>query len=270
MTNVNPLATAGAVSLLCLLGIIRGRARSAPPPLLSGALYSAVADSTTVEAPAQTLASLPQLAVSVPASQRAAFPEGTSAVVHFVARSSYTLSLATKTNTRPSRRPARPEAPPPATAARPTPTAPPPPPSLTATSAPLKSRPAQAQPETFEDYDDALRRSETTQTINARLSRGGVTFRLTQVGVVGSEAVVRYAIANSGSADFFVSLVNVYAGGAPTPSETTGRYACRPGSEIYGVSHFPSVVVVGKKVSVELVESGGAGRRFLLAVDHAF
>ncbi len=267
MAGINPLATASAVFLLCLFGLISGRRTAAPPPIIAGALYSATADTAPASGFTEpSLPPLPQLAVAATSGRDARFPAGTSIVVRFVppAQSSYTLTLVSRALPRAPKRVRPTKAPSQALAAPPLP-----PPAPTATAAPVKGQPS-PQPESFEDYDDALRRSATTQGINARLAQGDVAFRLTHAGSIGNEGVVRYAIANAGGPDFFVSVVNVYADGTPVPSETAGGYACRGGQEIYGVVHFKAGAVAGKKAAVELVESGGERRRFLLSVDHAF
>ena len=125
-------------------------------------------------------------------------------------------------------------------------------------------------PRTFSEIDEALRAATTTQSINTRLKKDGVSFRLTHVGRVRDRYVVRYAIANEETADFFLSIVNVTAGGKPIHAETAGPYACQTGQEIYGVVHFSPKDAAGRSVALELVQSGGGRRRFSLAVPYAF
>jgi hypothetical protein len=125
-------------------------------------------------------------------------------------------------------------------------------------------------PPTFAEIDDALRASSTAQAINFRVKKGGITFRLTQVGRIGERYVIRYAIANEEPDPFFLSIVNVAASGKPIQAETAGTYSCATGQEVYGVVHFKPSAVAGKTVAVELVQSGGEHRRFSLSADYAF
>ena len=122
--------------------------------------------------------------------------------------------------------------------------------------------PVSTRARTFVELDEALRAAPTTHPVNLRIKSGGVTFRITAVGRVGDQQVIRYAIANEEDLDFFVSIVNVSAAGKPIRSETAGPYSCAAGSEVYGIVHF--VPVASQTVTVELVQSGGQRRHFSL------
>jgi hypothetical protein len=117
---------------------------------------------------------------------------------------------------------------------------------------------------TFGELDDALRSSPLTQTLNLRLKLDDISFRITHVGRVGNREAVRFAIANAGNGDFFVSIINVAFGGKAIHSETAGPYSCGSGQEVFGIVHFASDIAAGKVITVELVQSGGEHHRFAL------
>jgi hypothetical protein len=146
-----------------------------------------------------------------------------------------------------------------------TPPTPPAPAQSASTQQPIQAAlqlPAPTQAMTFAALDEALRAAPSTQTLNLRTKQGGVVFRITAVGRVGEQQVIRYAIANEEDSDFFVSIVNVSAGGKPLQSETAGPYSCAAGSEVYGIVHF--LPAASATVAVELVQSGGQRRHFSL------
>jgi len=134
--------------------------------------------------------------------------------------------------------------------------------------APLPPKPT--QPVTYTEFDQALRASPTAEAINPRLKRGGMTFRATHVGAVADRGVVRFALANEETTDFFLSILNVTAGGTPVHSEVAGPYVCAAGQEVFGIAHFALADVTGKSVSIELVQSGGDRRRFSLDIPFKF
>jgi hypothetical protein len=125
-------------------------------------------------------------------------------------------------------------------------------------------------PTTFTEIDEALRGDSTTQAVNLRLKKVGITFRLTHIGRVRDRYVLRYAIANEEAADFFLSIVNVAAGGKAIHSETAGQFSCPAGQEVFGVVHFTPADAAGKAISVELVQAGGDRRRFTIGVNYTF
>ncbi len=151
--------------------------------------------------------------------------------------------------------------------------------SLVRTTAPAAAQPLATPPApkpeaagaaAFGELDESLRQSPTTQTINLRVKKGGVIFRITHVGRASGRAAVRFAVANEESADFFLSIVNVAADGNPLPAEAAGPYACRSGEEIFGIVHFTPQSAAGKRLAVTLVQSGGERRRFQLGLDYRF
>src|SRR5947208_3156681 len=77
---------------------------------------------------------------------------------------------------------------------------PPAPPEVAAALPPSPAPPRPTEPVTFAEFDEALRASPTTEGINLRLRRSGVVFRLTHVGRLRDQGVVRFAIANEEAA----------------------------------------------------------------------
>ena len=287
----NPLITAVAVAAVVVgTAVMAPNRQAAAPDRLSGVLYSIDADTQAARAAA---ASMPELDIGLDPAARAVLPPASALIVRFVGieESTFTLTLARRlkevsgfTAGTPKtaavaaaaavvrRKPKHPAtktlakaAPVVSTAAVAAAPAPVPPPPATPPPAPKPTFPP-----TFAEIDDALRASSTAQAINVREKKGGVTFRLTQVGRVENRYVIRYAIANEDPDTFFLSIVNVSADGTPIHSETAGPYSCPTGQEAYGVVHFLPAAVAGKKVVVELVQSGGDHRRFSLTVDYPF
>jgi hypothetical protein len=285
----NPLITAAAVAVVVVAtSVLAPKRQVAAPEHLSGVLYSIEADT---QAAREAAASMPELDIGLDPAARAVLPPASALIVRFVGieESTYTLTLARRLREATSlsdeasraaaaaaalaakkkaKRPAR-KAPPVAVIAAPSPmpaAAPIVISSVVATPVPPKP----TFPPTFAEIDDALRASSTVQTINVRVKKGGVTFRLTHVGRVNDRYVIRYAIANEEPDAFFLSIVNVSADGKPIHSETAGPYSCPTGQEVYGVVHFLPATVAGKNVVVELVQSGGSHRRFSLTADYAF
>jgi hypothetical protein len=291
ITGNNPLITAVAVAAVVIGTSVLAPSRQAPAPeRLSGILYSIDADTQAARVAA---ASMPELDIGLDPAARAVLPPASALIVRFVGieESTFTLTLARRLKEAPplttetskagavaaataaaKRKPkhsaaktiakAGPAVSTPAVAAAPTPA-----------SVPLVTPPSVPKPTfppTFAEIDDALRASSTVQAINVRVKKGGVTFRLTQVGRVENRYVIRYAIANEDHDTFFLSIVNVSADGTPIHSETAGPYSCPTGQEVYGVVHFLPAAVAGKKVVVELVQSGGDHRRFSLTADYPF
>ena len=288
-----PAITAAALLVLVIAtAFLAPRREAAPAGQMTGVLYSLDRDTQAARAAA---AEMPELNVGLDPAARAALPPAQALVVRFVAieDSTFTLTLARRffdieaaRRSEPAKKPiarlpaagkrrsrrtkaalravAAAAAPlvPATTAAVSTPATAP----LPAAAAP----PAPTFPPTFAEIDDALRASSTVQAINVRVKKAGVTFRLTHVGRVGDRYVVRYAIANEEAADFFLSIVNISAEGKAIHSEAAGPYSCPAGREVFGVVHFMPVAVAGKKIVVELVQSGGEHRRFALSVDYAF
>jgi hypothetical protein len=242
-----------------------------------GPLYSASA-----KAPAASSAcSGPALDIGVDPAARALLPADDQVLVRFVPveASTFTLTLerrwreggrqsialrAAKTPKLARVLPA--PAPPPAAAPAPVVAATPAPPVAIAAPPP----PIPTLPTTFTEIDEALRGSSTTQAVNLRLKKAGISFRLTHIGRVADHYVLRYAIANEEPADFFLSIVNVAAGGKAIHSETAGPFSCPSSQEVVGVVYFSPSDAAGKSISVELVQSGGDRRRFTLAVDYTF
>jgi hypothetical protein len=288
----NPLITAAAVAAIVVAtSVLAPNRQPTAPGRLSGVLYSIDADSQAARVAA---ASMPELDIGLDPAARALLPPSSALIVRFVGidESTFTLTLARRLQETPgladeaskaaaaaaasaakaakkkAKRPAK--KPSVVVAAVPAP-------SLASAAAPVLTSTAAAPatpkptfPPTFAEIDGALRASSTVQTINVRLKKGGVTFRLTQVGRVDDRYVIRYAIANEDTDTFFLSIVNVSADGAPIHSETAGPYSCPTGQEVYGVVHFLPSAVVGKSVVVELVQSGGDHRRFSLTADYPF
>lgn len=257
MSRINPLYTAVVVSICCVVSIFVGRrttgSEAAP---ISGVLYTTALDSTTVRTEFRTP---PEPPVTV-AGQNG--PKSSIAS---------TAGAGVQRKSRPRRTPA-PVEPPPQIVAAPivaqvADPAPPPPPVVIA---PPVAKPKPPQAMTFVELDEALRQSSTAQTLNLRTKQGGITFRVTHVGRLADRGVVRFNIANEESADFFISVVNISQSRKPLPSETAGPYACRAGEEIAGAVHFLSSAVSGRTITVELVQSGGARRRFSLKLDYIF
>lgn len=282
IAQTNPLITAAAVSLAVAGSSMVGTTRQVTrPERLSGVLYSA---STDTRAARTSAASMPEINVGLDPAARDAFPSASALIVRLVDidQSTFTLTLAHHfhENSSPKGTSARSSLPlhrrsrrqvaiatervVDAAAAIPVST----PTPVAAEAPPLAPKPT--FPPTFAEIDNALRASSTAQAINFRVKKGGVTFRLTQVGRVGDRYVIRYAIANEESSPFFLSIINVAAGGKPVLSETAGTYSCSTGQEVYGVVHFSPAAVAGKSVVVELVQSGGEHRRFSLTADYAF
>jgi hypothetical protein len=283
IAGTNPVFTAAAVATVVLgASLFAPNNRGAAPGRLSGVIYSADADTQAIRGAA---ASLPEIDIGLDPAARSALPTATGLVVHFVGidESTFTLTLARRfretanpatgaskpasvSARRKSRRPVKvaavETAPIVAAVAVSTPAAAPivaPPPT-----------PKPTFPPTFAEIDDALHASSTVQAVNVRIKKGGVSFRLTHVGLVDDRYVVRYAIANEEQDAFFLSIVNVSADGKPIHSETAGSYSCPPGQEVYGVVHFIPTAVAGKKVAIELVQSGGDHRRFPLTAEYGY
>lgn len=274
LSSLSPAITAPCTLLLCGAALLVGRQpRIAPAAPLAGILYSAATESPAAAAlgeagPPAPAPSYPEIRLSVSPAARSSFPQGSDFIAHIVppAASTFTVTLAHSTappaprlrraarEVQVSTAPLAAQEPPPAV---PEPTPPPAPPVAT-------------QATSFVELDEALRGSPTTETVNLRLKRSGVTFRATHVGRLGDRAAIRFAIANEESSDFFLSIVSVWADSAPIHSETAGPYACGAGREIFGVVHFAGADAAGKRVAIELVQSGGERRRFKLALDHRF
>lgn len=274
LSGLPPALTAACALTLCGAALLVGRPpRAAATPTLSGVLNSAATDgaSSSQDPPlvpaAQPTTPYPEIKVAVSPLARPYFPNGTDFIARIVPASTFTVTLANLPVLARPRRERKPELPP-----QPAPAVvqAPPPPAMAPAQPVTPAPPRPTQPMTFTEFDEALRDSATTQTINVRLKHSGVSFRATHVGRIGDRAAVRFAIANEESSDFFLSIVNVWANDAPVRSETAGPYACRSGQEIFGVLHFAAGDAVGKKVKVELVQSGGERRRFALALDYRF
>ena len=284
IAQTNPIIMAAAVaSVVAGTSVFSPYRQAAPPGQISGVLYSVDADTQAARAAA---ASMPEIDIGLDPAARALLPPAAALVVRFVGidQSTFTLTLARRLHEASDltagaskttgavaktkrKRPAMKAAAPPTTtvavvavstpAAAPVVAAPPSPPKPTF-------------PPTFAEIDDALHASSTVQAINVRVKKDGVSFRLTHVGRVDDHYVIRYAIANEETDAFFLSIVNISADGKPIHSETAGSYSCPTGQEVYGVVHFSPAVVAGKKVVVELVQSGGDHRRFSLTADYGF
>jgi hypothetical protein len=283
----NPLLTAAAVAAVVVgTAVLAPNRQAAAPDRLSGVLYSIDADTQAARTAA---ASMPELDIGLDPAARAVLPPASALIVRFVGieESTFTLTLARRLKEASGLTAETPKAaasvkrkpklsatktlakaaPVVSTAAASVAVAPVP------VLAPLVTPPPAPKPTfppTFAEIDDALRASSTAQAINVREKKGGVTFRLTQVGRVENRYVIRYAIANEDPDTFFLSIVNVSADGTPIHSETAGPYSCPTGQEAYGVVHFLPAAVAGKKVVVELVQSGGDHRRFSLTADYPF
>lgn len=259
LAGLSPIATASVTGVVCALSIWGTRAPLGPKAEpLSGVLFAAPASSETVHPPdaaATALSGLPEVRVSASPLVRTALPPGSRFVADIVAVSTFAITLAEFPHAarKALRKPRKAAASVPAV------------PAKAAITPPVTApRPEAPQPATFTEFDEALRASPTTETINVRLKRSGVSFRATHAGRVGNHAVVRFAIANEEGSDFFISIVNVFADGEPIHSETAGPYACRSGQEIFGLVHFTAAEAVSKTIAIELVQSGGERRRFLL------
>jgi hypothetical protein len=276
MSRLSPVVTAAVVGCLCILAAVMGPRQAATSSVpIAGTLYSVTTDSMTAindgsqpaSVPYPTLSLPPELRISVDPAARAALPPGRDEfLVRFIAPESSTFTLTLGRRSAASVNP---------TSARPLKPRPIPAPVVAAVPVPVEApapppRPKAAQPRNFTEFDEALRGSSTAQAINQRLKRVGVTFRITHVGRVGDRGVVRYAVANEEAPDFFLSVVNVSAAGKPVLSENAGPYACKSGEEIFGVVHFAPAAVVGKRIAVELIQSGGDRRRFSLPVSYPF
>jgi hypothetical protein len=290
IADSNPLITAAAVAVVVVAAsVLAPKRQVTATEHLSGVLYSIEADT---QAAREAAASMPELDIGLDPAARAILPPASALIVRFVGieESTYTLTLARRLREATSlsaeasraaaaaaaaalaakkkaKRPTK-KTPAVAVAAAPSPTPAAAPVAISAVTAPGPSKPT--FPPTFVEIDDALRASSTVQTINIRIKKGGVTFRLTHVGRVDDRYVIRYAIANEEPDAFFLSIVNVSADGKPIHSETAGPYSCPTGQEVYGVVHFLPAAVAGKNVVVELVQSGGSHRRFSLTADYAF
>ncbi|OGR97785.1 MAG: hypothetical protein A2V88_09245 [Elusimicrobia bacterium RBG_16_66_12] len=281
ISNINPIVTAAVVGLAVVLtAFMAPTRRQAPTGQLSGVIYSIEQDTAAVKAAASAM---PEIDVGLDPAARALLPPAQGLFVRFVGidKSTFTLTLALRL-LEASSRPVL-EAPKPPAAklvtrkARPKkvePAAPAVSAALQAVPTPAPATAAQEETPTFPigfaEIDEALRASSTAKAINVREKKGGVSFRLTHVGRVGERYVVRFAIANEESSDFFLSITKVLAGGRPVHSEAVGPYSCSASKEIFGVVHFLPSAVAGKKVAVELVQSGGDHRRFRLDVDFVF
>lgn len=305
MSRVNPLFTAIAVlGLVALAGLSgpRQRATDRRSPM-TGVLYSIDADSSTSRTGGSSDdLPLPELRVGLDQSARENLPPGLDFIVHLVpaggtqlrltssqeaasapklgtapimpnpkvrgqhARARHEHRKAITPQERPSSVPiaaAAPVAAPPAAPTPPTASVQPPVPTPPAAPTPTQAK-------TFGELDDALRSSPLTQTLNLRLRLDEISFRITHVGRVGNREAVRFAIANSGGGDFFVSIVNVSTGAKPIHSETAGPYSCASGQEVFGIAHFAAEIAAGKIIAVELVQSGGEHRRFALKLPIPF
>lgn len=262
LSGVSPMATLAVTAAGCMASLWTTRLPAPPPAApLSGVLYAA-ASSTATEAAVPlslTSAALPTLKIAVSAAARKHFPSGERFLAQIVATSTFTVTVAQAQPPRRKGAPKRAHIAPARTAPAVS--------SSTAAASPA-AVPVAAQPATFVEYDQAVQASPTTQTINVRLKRSGVTFRATHAGRVGDRAVVRFAIANEEASDFFLSIVNVTADGSPIHSESAGPYVCRADQEIFGIVHFPAVKAAGKTIAIELVQSGGERRRFPLTLEY--
>jgi hypothetical protein len=253
IAQTNPLITAAAVTLAVIGSSMAGTSRmEMSPGQLSGVLYSVSAGTQTAR---NMAASMPKIGIAPDPTARRAVASGGGSPSRIRSH---------KRSKRQVPKAAEPLVPTVAAVAA----ADPAPVAVPAVAPPPAPKPT--FPPTFAEIDDALRASSTVQAINFRIKKGGVSFRLTQVGRVGDRYVIRYAIANEESSPFFLSIVNVAAGGKPILSETAGTYSCPTGQEVYGVVHFSPAAVAGKNVVVELVQSGGEHRRFSLTADYAF
>ncbi len=271
LSSLSPVITAPCTLLLCGAALLVGRPpRSAAAPPLAGILYSAANDSRAEAALSEAgppAPSYPEIKLSVSPTARAAFPQGSDFVAHIVppAASTFTVTLAHSTASAPRPRRAAREV---QVSSAPLAAQEPTPPPVPEPTPPAPPTPTQAA--SFVELDEALRGSPTTETVNLRLKRSGITFRATHVGRLGDRAAIRFAIANEEPSDFFLSIVSVWADTAPIHSETAGPYACGAGREIFGVVHFAGGDAAGKRVAIELVQSGGERRRFKLSLDHRF
>lgn len=282
IATARPAVVIGLAAAGLLLAILpAGLGRSPKPKAISGALYTAGSAKTAPSTPPE----LPRVNLGASPEIRRLLPGGSDFVVHLVdvKQSSFTLTTAKAFEQRsatarlprakrskanrikapaPKPAPIIPAAPmtpaPPAPA--PAPVAPPKP------AAPVLP----TLPKTFTEIDQALRNSSTTQAVNVRIKKGGISFRLTHIGRVGDRYVLRFGVANEEAADFFLSIINVTAAGKAIPSETAGPYACQAGQEIFGVVYFKPADVAGKAVSVELIQSGGDRRHFKLEANYSF
>ena len=305
MPRVNPLFTAVAVlGLVVLAGVCgpRQRAAASQQPI-TGVLYSVDTDSSTSRTGnSSDDLPLPELRVGLDQSAREKLPPGLDFIVHLVPAGGSQLRLTSIQEAAPAPRsgaapiPAAPrdqeahartrhndrkargrkDRPGPALVAAAAPvtaTVMAPPLVAAATQPPAPAAPATPAPtqaKTFGELDDALRSSPTTQTLNLRLKLDDIAFRITHVGRVADREAIRYAIANSGNHDFFVSIVNVSTGGKAIHSETAGPYSCGSGQEVFGIVHFAAEIAAGKIITVELVQSGGEHRRFALKLPIPF
>ena len=123
---------------------------------------------------------------------------------------------------------------------------------------------------TFNELDGALQASPTTQSLDARSQKSGVTMRILSAGKVVDRDAIKIAIADTGTAPFFVSIFKVSAGGKTIASESVGPYVANPGEEIAVIVHFDAAAASGKKVALTMIESGGEHRRFVMTPDHVF
>jgi hypothetical protein len=278
ISSTSPWAVGLGVTVALLAAALpasSGRAVAAAP--MVGTLYSASAKAPAAPSPR----SGPALDIGVDPAARALLPADDQVLVRFVPveASTFTLTLARqRSESRPQPVGGRAAKTPKRARVQPAPTSPPatvPAPIATAAPAPQVAvaappPPAPTLPKTFTEIDEALRASSTTQAVNLRLKKAGIAFRLTHVGRVGDRYVLRYAIANEEPADFFLSIVNVAAGGKAIHSETAGPFSCPSGQEIFGVVHFAPSDAAGRAVSIELIQSGGDRRHFPLTVSYTF
>ena len=295
MARVNPVFIAIAVILLIALAALCGscqRSATGQAPI-KGVLYSVDADSAATRAGISSDdLPLPELRAGVDEATREKLPPGLDFIVHLVPGGGTSLRLTSLQDATPApklgaaairreRGASEPHVrthhdgriaaehqkqPSPALIAASALTIAPPL-AASATQPPTPTAPAPPTPtqaKTFSELDDALRSSPLTQTLNLRLKLDDVSFRITHVGRVGDREAVRFAIANAGSGDFFVSIVNVSSAGKAIHSETAGPYSCGSGQEVFGIVHFAADIAVGKVITVELVQSGGEHRRFAL------
>lgn len=222
----------------------------------------------------------PVLLVSLDPGVRTALPSSEEILVRFVppASSSFTLSLIRKepaqrsprrspapfvhTTLAVSSQPAKLFAP---DAAPAVPTV-----EAAAAMAVTKPTPAVPPPPTFSQLDEALRESPSTQTVNQRTRDGLIMFKITHIGRLDGRNTIRYAIVNEEMTDFFLSIVNVAADGRAITASTLGSFVCRSHEEVFGIVQFPAAAAAGRRVELELVQSGGDRRRLRLPVEYAF